>query len=140
MKSKTSPASASANASQPWNILGAAGQQQVAVATECATELFRGFEAMRKVQEQAAQAAARRHATVSEKLQGGCTPADLLALQSELFQFDVEGATKYWQQLGAAAMEMQTRMLGCVNHLVDSDAFLEAASAIDTATGREARR
>ena len=136
MKTKNS-APAPASPTLPWNTLGGAGQQQVAAATECATEMFRGFEAMRKVQEQAAHAAAQRHAKVTERLQRRCGPEEILALQTELLQFDVEGATRYWQQLGAAAMEMQTRVLACLNHLVESEALLQAASAIDTATGRD---
>lgn len=134
MNPKTSPTDAST--ALAWNALGGTGQQQALAATKCATEMFRGFEAMRKVQEQAAHAAAQRHAAVTEKLKNRFGPSDLLAVQAELMQFDFDAATRYWQQLGAAAMEMQTRMLGCVNHLVGSDALLEAASAIDTATGR----
>lgn len=136
MKAKTS---AVVDATQaPWNLLSSAGQQQAVAATECATAMFRGFEEMRKVQEQAAHASAERHAIVANKLKAGCGPGDLLAMQVELLQFDIDGVTRYWRQLGAAALEMQTRMMGSYTQLVDNDTLLEAAAAIDRATGREA--
>jgi len=133
---KTRNSRPDAGTQTPWNMLAEAGRQQVAVATGCATEMFRGFEAMRKVQEDAAHAAAQRHAAMAEKLKSPCGPQDLMALQAELMQFDVSSATRYWQELGAAAVEMQTRMMGCCGQLVDNQALLEAASAFDTATGR----
>ncbi|RZJ04080.1 MAG: hypothetical protein EOO54_25480 [Haliea sp.] len=86
-------------------------RQQMAMATQATCAMFRGFEAMRKTQEQAAHRALTRHAAVAEKLQQPCSPADLLALQTELLRFDVEGATLYWQQLQAAAQAMQADML-----------------------------
>lgn len=95
-------------------------RQQLAVATEGARALFRGFEAMRKIQEQAAQEASQRHAAVGERLRG-CQPADLLAMQAELMRHEVEGVTRYWQQLTAAAVEMNTELLGCAAHLVNTE-------------------
>ena len=38
---------------------------------------------------------------------------------------------KYWQQLAAATLELQTEMVGCASHLLDSEALLESASVID---------
>jgi hypothetical protein len=38
-------------------------------------------------------------------------------------------------QLGAAALEMQAQILSCGGHLVDSDAMLEAASAMAALSG-----
>jgi hypothetical protein len=107
------------------------GRQQRAVATESAGVLFRGFEAIRKIQEQAAHQAGARHEAAAEKLKAGCSPNDVLAIQSDLLRFDVDAATRYWQELGAAAMEMQTEMLGCATHMADAESLLEAASAVD---------
>lgn len=101
-------------AQTPWDILTNAGQQQAAAGTECAAEMFRGFEQMRKVQEHAAHAAAARHTLIADKLRSPCGPSDVFAFQVELLQFDVQSATQYWQQLGAAAAEMQTKMMSCV--------------------------
>ncbi len=133
---RTTPASLASVA--PWYGTPGLGSQQAAAATQCATAMFRGFEAMRKVQEDAAHAAAQRHADVTDRIKAGAAPAELVALQGELVRFDLEAATRYWQALGEAALEMQTQMLGCCSQLMDSDVLLEAASAFDRATGRPA--
>ena len=93
--------------------------------------MCRGLEAMRKVQEQAGQRAMARHSAVLEKMKQASEPAQLMTLQSQLLAVDAENASRYWQDLGAAAMEMQTEMLGCCSHLVDSEAVLRATAAID---------
>lgn len=118
-------------AQQPWNMFADFGRQQMALANEGAGALFRGFEAIRKIQQQTAHQAGARHEAAAEKLKESCSPNDVLAIQSELLRFDIEAATRYWQQLGAAAMEMQTEMLGCATHLADAESLLEAASALD---------
>lgn len=115
---KTMPPPA-AGAQPSLNLMADLGRQQMAVATEAACAMFRGFEAMRKVQEQAAHDAAQRHALAAHKLQQPCDAAELLAIQSELMSFDVDGATRYWQQLSAAALEMQTEVMGCCTKLAD---------------------
>ena len=104
----------------------AAARQQAA----CATAMFRGFEAMRKVQEHAAHAAAQRHAAAGERLKRECAPAQVAAIQSDLLRFDLEASVRYWQQLAAAAMEMQTEMLASLYELVDADTVLETVSAL----------
>lgn len=132
MPAKKIPAPRAAAQTQPgWDGFADLGRQQMAVATEAACAMFRGFEAMRKVQEQAAHDAAQRHARAAQKLQGPCAPMELFAIQSELLSFDFDGASRYWQQLGAAAMEMQTEMLGCCTKLADTDAFLASAHVLE---------
>lgn len=127
---KTAPPSA-ADAQWAPTFMADLGRQQMAMATEAACAMFRGFEAMRKVQEQAAHDAAQRHAVAARKLQRPCDAMELLAIQSELLSFDVDGASRYWQQLGAAALEMQTEMLGCCGRLVVPDAVLASAHILD---------
>jgi hypothetical protein len=106
-------------------------RQQAVVAAESASALFRGFEAMRKIQEETAHEASQRHAEAAQKLSGNCQPADLMAVQSELLRFDFDAAGRYWQQLAAAALEMQTEIMGCASHLIDSETVLEGSSAVD---------
>jgi hypothetical protein len=118
-----------------WDIATDQGCQQITVAAERACAMFRGFEAMRLIQEQAAHRALERHTAALGELQRPCGPADLMKVQSELLRFDLEGAGRYWQQLGAAALEMQAQMLSCGGHLIDSDAMLEAASAMASLSG-----
>jgi len=128
---KAAPANdALANAAAPWNFFADFSRQQMSVAADASCALFRGFEAMRKVQQQAAHTAAQRHEAVAQRLHAGCAPADLMAIQSELIAGDFKGATQYWQELAGAAMEMQTEIMGCTSHLVDSEAAIEAVSAM----------
>jgi hypothetical protein len=134
MTRKTSPAAAAA----PWNAaaFAGAGSHQVACTTDCWAAMFRGFEEMRTVQERAAQAAAERHTAAASQLAHASGPGDLLAVQADLLRFDVEGAIRYWQQLWASGFEMQNRVWGSLGRMVDSAPLLEAASALDAATGR----
>jgi hypothetical protein len=133
---KTAPARAAfATAAAPWNFIADLGRQQMSVAADASCALFRGFEAIRKIQQQAAHTAAQRHEAVAQRLHGGCAPADLMAIQSELLSSDLKGATQYWQDLAATAMEMQTEMMGCASHLVDSESALEAVSAMEHLEG-----
>lgn len=146
MSAKTSrPAptpEAPGNAPAPWNFLTDLGRQQLAVATETACAMFRGNEAMRKIQQQAAHHASVRHQTAAQKLRGACEPADLLAIESELLRFDLQDAAHYWQQLTAAALQAQIEMMTSASHIFDSEAggsvktALEAfQAAIPTANG-----
>jgi hypothetical protein len=123
------------NAAAPWNFIADLGRQQMSVAADASSALFRGFEAIRKIQQQAAHTAAQRHQAVAQRLHGGCAPADLMAIQSDLLSGDLKSATQYWQDLAATAMEMQTEMMGCASHLVDSEAALQAVSALERLPG-----
>lgn len=96
-------------------------RQQLAMATEMACTLFRSSEAMRKIQQQAAHHASQRHEAAMQKLHGNCTPADLLAIQSDLLRFDLEKASQYWQQLTALALQTQLDLMTSASHMHDSE-------------------
>lgn len=101
------------------------------LSTESADVMLRGFEAIRKINERAVQSALARYAAAAGKMTGQRQPMDLRALPTDLMRSEFEGATRYWQELGGAAMEMQAELLGCSRHLVDSDALLQATHALD---------
>lgn len=107
------------------------GRQQMAVAAEASSALLRGFEAMRRIQQEAAHAARARHEALAGKLQGACTASELMAMQATLLQADWQSANRYWQDLAGAALEMQMEMMGCASHLLDSETALEAVSAME---------
>ncbi|HEX7890284.1 MAG TPA: phasin family protein [Ramlibacter sp.] len=96
-------------------------RQQMLVASESACALFRGFQAIRGIQEQAAQHAAERHAEGIERLRRAGNALDLMSVQGELMRSDLESATQYWQQLAGAALEMNTELVGCTAHLVGTE-------------------
>jgi hypothetical protein len=134
MSSKTAkPApNAIANAAAPWNFLADLGRQQMAVVNDASCAMLRGFETMRQIQHDAAHHAAAQHQAAAQRLHSSCAPADVMAIQSELLSDDFQAASQYWQQLAGAAMEMQTEMMGCATHLLDSETALEAASAMES--------
>ena len=115
----------------PLNFLADLSRQQLSVATEASCAMLRGFEAMRKIQQQAAHDASARHQAVSQKLHGAFQPADLMTIQAGLLRDDLESAAQYWQQLAGTALEMQTEMMGCASHLLDSETALETAAALE---------
>lgn len=135
MNARKSPAAAktapNALSLDPWALAADLGRQQMLVTTESAGAMARGFEAMRKVQEQAGQRAMARHAAALGKLQQAKDPMQFLAAQSEMFGLGAQEAAVYWQELAGAALEMQTEMLGCCTHLVDSESMLHASAAMN---------
>lgn len=104
-----------------WQHWADLQRQQLALATECASALFRGIEAMRKTQQQAAQQASAHHASTAQKLRSPHDgPAPLQALLAPL-QVDMEGAQIYWTQLTASALQAQTDMMHSLCQRFDSD-------------------
>ena len=116
----------------PASFLADLGRQQLAVATDAACALLRGSEAMRAIQHQAAHEASLRHQAAAQKLHGNCAPADLLAIQSDLLSFDLQGATQYWQQITAAALQSQVEMMASATHLLDSEQGGALKSAMES--------
>lgn len=115
----------------PLGILADLGRQHMCVAAEASSAMMRGFETMRTIQQQAAHDASARHGALAEKLHGPCAPGDVMAMQFGLLQADWQCANRYWQDLAGTALEMQVEMMGCASRLLDSEAALESASAVD---------
>lgn len=126
MSSKTSPSAPNHQAAAvnfaPVNRLADLGRQQLALAIESACALFRGSEAMRQIQHQAAHQACAYHEAAAQRLRETCEPADLLAIQSDLLRLNFQEAAEYWQALMANALKTQSEMMGCVNRLFDTKA------------------
>jgi hypothetical protein len=114
-----------------WNMLADLARQQLAVTTENTGAIFRGSEAMRKIQLNAAHEASVHHAQAAQKLRASsCQPADLLAIQSELMRVDMQGAGQYWQQLASAALQTQMEMMTSVSRMFDDEAGGGVKSAL----------
>lgn len=123
------PAPAEAAQRLPWDWGLEITRQQMAVAAEGACTVFRGFEAMRGIQEQAAREASEHHASIAGKLRRPCSAAEMMALQTEMLRQDFDGATRYWMQLAGAAMEMGNELLACSARLVDTEDFFAPTAA-----------
>lgn len=122
-------AAQTAAAADPFAPVSDLQRAQVRAATQAMCAVFRGFEAMRKVQEHAAHRALTQHASVVERLSSPMQASELMGIQSQLLKFDLEGAAQYWQNLWSAAMQMQSELSNCTLHMMDDDGLRRAASA-----------
>jgi hypothetical protein len=123
---------AQAAATTPVAVQPDTVRQQIAVASESAQAMRRGFDAMRKINDRALQGALARFTSAAGKYAKPREPLALLAIPADLMRTEMQEAASYWQDLSGAALEMQAELLGCSSHLVDSDAVLETVSAVDT--------
>ncbi|WP_427914934.1 phasin family protein [Ramlibacter sp. MMS24-I3-19] len=102
-----------------WNDLP---RQQLAACTQACCAMFRGFEAVRRVQQKTAHQALAHHQAIAEKLNEPCHPMDLVAMQTEMIRFDMQGAAMYWQQVASAILEMERELLGSTASAAQSEA------------------
>lgn len=127
--SKTAPA-----VPAPTEVLNAAldlPRQQMTLATEGACAMFQGFEALRHIQEKAAHDALTHYSNAAQRLREARSPAQLLEIQTDLMRFDVDGATRYWQQIGVVAVDMQNELIGRFDHLVEDGGLPPATASVD---------
>ena len=122
MNAKAPNMASTGSAPSPWSFLAELGRQQLAMAAESTSAIYRAREAVRAVQHQAAHEASARHAETARKLCAPCEPADMLSIQAELIRSNIQGAGQYWQQLGAAAMQTQVEMMASMSRLLDGEA------------------
>jgi hypothetical protein len=114
-----------------FNFMTELSRQQLAIATEGATALYRGSEALRKVQQETAHEASLHHAQAAQKLFSPCQPSDLLSVQTELMRTNMESATHYWQQLMVVALQTQREMMQSLNHMLESESGSGMKSALE---------
>jgi hypothetical protein len=112
----------------PWDWLADWNLQQMALANQGVHTVYRGFEAIRRIQEETARAAAERHAAVVEKLRRPGQPLDLALIQGELLRDDFSSVAKYWQDLTGVALEMNGELLDGATRLVDTEDLFAAAA------------
>jgi hypothetical protein len=112
----------------PWDWLADWNRQQLALANQGAYTVCRGFEEIRRIQEETARATAERHAAVAEKLRRPGEPLDLALIQGELLRDDFSIAAKYWQDLTGVALEMNGELLDRATRLVDTEDLFAATT------------
>lgn len=106
-------------------------RQQLTLLTESACAMFHGFEAMRRIQEKAAHEALAHYTNAAKRLKEANDPAQLLEIQADLMRFDLDGATRYWRQIGAVVVDMQQDMVGRLGHAVETDKLARVAAPND---------
>jgi hypothetical protein len=130
----TAPATAQDALGDPlalWTTLLDLPRQQSAMATHAACAMFSGFEALRRIQEQAAHAALQHYQHAAQRLDRQCAPVDVLSVQMDLARFDAEAAAAYWQQVVSSALQTQAQVAACAGELVDSEKVLAACAMLD---------
>ena len=103
------------------NCLTGLTHRQLSVASENASALYHGSEALRKIQLDTAHEASVRYAKAAKKLLTPCQPAELLAFQTELLRADMQSASQYWQQLTAAMLQTQREIMTNASHLINNE-------------------
>ena len=115
------------------DVMSVYGREQLAVFTDASSAMLRGIEAMRGLQQQAAQETAARYEDAARRLRESAAPADLMAIPFGLLQEDLQGAIRYWQELAGTALETQTEVMECAWQLLDSETALESVSTVGNA-------
>lgn len=123
MPAKTTKPATAPKSAAPDTDLDAwtqAGKQQLAWSIDLATAMFRGAEAMRRAQLNAAHLARVRHENVAERLVEARDLAGVMALQAELLRFDMAGAARYWQELFDLSLRTGVEMLGQASRAIET--------------------
>lgn len=122
MSSRTTRSSSTdetqAAALAPVNMLADLPRRQLELLARSATAAYRGSEALRKTQQQAAHRALAHHEEIAEKLRGQCDFNDVLAIHAELFRFNLQEAAQYWQQLASTVLKTQVEMVGSAGEML----------------------
>ena len=111
---------AQAGAWAPMNVFADLPRRQLEMMSRTAAALYRGSEAMRKIQQQAAHRASAQHDQAAERLRTSSEFGDLLAVQAELLRFGLQESAQYWQQLATTAMKVQAEMAGSAGQALDT--------------------
>jgi hypothetical protein len=130
----------------PFNILADLPRRQLELMTRSATAVYRGSEALRKIQQQSAHRASVHHEEAAEKLRGQHDFGEVMAIQADLLRFNLQEAADYWQQLASAALKTQVDLVGSAGQALDtgSEPSLESlqqafAASLDGSTESAAR-
>lgn len=101
------------------NLFTEIPRRQMALMSQSASALYRGSEAVRKIQQQAAQRASERQEAAAERLREPCDLNEVMAIQTELLRFNLEAAADYWQQLTKTLFKVQAEMVGTVGQVLE---------------------
>lgn len=105
----------------PWSQLADLHRQQLAWLAECASALFRGVEAMRKTQQEAARLASDHHAAAAQKLRAAEQPDHWLELIAAPVCVDMDGCGKYWSQMASTSVQTHSEIIQSIYQIFDSE-------------------
>lgn len=122
-----------------WAWLGDLGRHQLAVAAQGAAAMFRGFEAMRTMQQQTAEHAATQYLAAVRLLGAPFQPAELMAVETEVLEEEAEQVGNSWQQLAAATLQSQVETMTQASRLLNGAATATPAVQPKAAAKRSRR-
>jgi hypothetical protein len=103
------------------------GRQWVSVGTEAAGILSRGMQEFNRLQMDAMRDVLGHQAPAAERLQRQPDPIQLLETQVDGMRFAWERSLRCWMDVAGAAAEMQSEMMACGEHLVNTEDVFAAA-------------
>ena len=116
------PADSTPDAFAPLNWLADLPRRQLTFALRSASTVFRGSEAIRGIQQQAAHRALSQHEAALERLRASRDVGEMMAVQTELIRFNLHEATQYWQQLASTAFKAQVDLVGSTSEVLPAAA------------------
>ena len=120
--SSSSADDGTAGANSAANMLADLPRRQLAMLSQSASVLYRGSEAVRQLQQQAAQRASEHHQEAAEKLRDSRDLNEMMAIQTELLRFNLQESAQYWQQLATTMLKVQAEMISGAGQVLDSGA------------------
>ena len=121
MTAKTARATAAngEDPASPMNLVTDLPRRQLAMLSQSASMLYRGSEALRQIQQEAAERASRQHQEAAEKLRDSRDFGEVMAIQTELLRFNLQESAQYWQQLATAVLKLQSEMISGAGQALD---------------------
>ena len=116
----STPGDATAVPTAALNLFTDLPRRQLALMSQSASAMYRGSEAVRRIQQQAAQRASERQEAAAERLREPCDINEVMAIQTELLRFNLEAAADYWQQLTKTLFKVQAEVVGSVGQVLES--------------------
>ncbi len=120
MVAKNSRTSATPRATDALTLWSELPRRQLALMSQAAAAVYRGSQAVRQVQQDAAERALARQQEMTQRLLEPLNPAEFMQLQAELLRFHLREGLQYWQQLAAAAARTQQEMVTGAAEVLDA--------------------
>lgn len=92
-------------------MLSEQARQQLVLASEVSSVMYRAAEALQQIQQHMTQRAALRYKQVADQMREAASPAELLAIQSGLLTSGVREVAQYMQDVTTATLRIQSILL-----------------------------
>lgn len=114
-----SPLKMMTDSASPLKMMADLPQRQLAMLSQSASAWYRGSEAVRQIQQQAAKRASLQHEQAAQRLRGSRDFGELMAVQADLLRFNLQESAHYWQQMATALLKAQSEMISGAGAILD---------------------